>query len=743
MSSVYRRAALATAALLAMASAAAAQNRPYIGYVYPAGGQQGTTFRIKIGGQNMDGVNGAVVTGEGATGKVLEVFRKLGPQEITLLNEQLEVFRKRVPERAWAKLTEATQGSDAMMSSEIGMASKDMMSEMSSGEQRPAIHVENLGISPKIVNVVTHIRSQMSEYVLRPESAAISSLVIAEITIAPGAAPGKRELRINSPRGVSNPMVFYVGQLPEASRAPMLVSELQVLGKEALALRRQRSSDTAERRITIPCTVNGQVANGEVHHYRFSARKGQRLVFSTSARELVPFIADAVPGWFQPVLALYDAKGKEVAYDDDYYFDPDPLILFEVPKDGEYVMKINDAIYRGREDFVYRVTIDETPMVTSIFPLGAQAGTSPSIAMKGWNLDGARLNLPAEGAKPGVHFLRATKGDRQSNRIPFALDTLPECLEKEPNNDVEHAQKVEIPVIINGRIDRPDDWDVFQFYGHGGQTIVTEVMARRLNSPLDSVLRITDAQGALVGINDDHDDPEAGTRTHYADSYLMVTLPHDGTYYVHLGDVARNGGEEYAYRLRISEPRPDFALRVAPSSVFLRKGNSSAVSIYIYRKDGFAGPIKVFLKDPPEGILASTAFIAGKEPVAKLNIKAGFDINPGLFNLVIQGSAISGADEIVRDAVPAEDRMQAFLWRHLVPAQELKAFVYDPAADKRRSKRNYTPGATIPIDRSTGKPKFDKKQVAGRLRQLELLFEDGLLTPEFYREKVAECGGAE
>jgi hypothetical protein len=32
----------------------------------------------------------------------------------------------------------------------------------------------------------------------------------------------------------------------------------------------------------------------------------------------------------------------------------------------------------------------------------------------------------------------------------------------------------------------------------------------------------------------------------------------------------------------------------------------------------------------------------------------------------------------VRVAEPAEDRMQAFLWRHLVPAQELKAFVFNP-----------------------------------------------------------------
>ena len=49
-----------------------------------------------------------------------------------------------------------------------------------------------------------------------------------------------------------------------------------------------------------------------------------------------------------------------------------------------------------------------------------------------------------------------------SNRVPFAVDTLPECLEKEPNNDPETAQAVTLPVIVNGRIDAPDDVDVFR-----------------------------------------------------------------------------------------------------------------------------------------------------------------------------------------------------------------------------------------------------------------------------------------
>ncbi len=36
-------------------------------------------------------------------------------------------------------------------------------------------------------------------------------------------------------------------------------------------------------------------------------------------------------------------------------------------------------------------------------------------------------------------------------------------------------------------------------------------------------------------------------------------------------------------------------------------------------------------------------------------------------------------------------------------------------------------------------PQFTKQQVAGRLRQLKYLFEQWLLTDEFYAAKVAEC----
>ncbi len=139
-----------------------------------------------------------------------------------------------------------------------------------------------------------------------------------------------------------------------------------------------------------------------MNRYRFAAGKGERLVICTAARQLIPYIADAVPGWFQPVLTLYDAKGKEVAYSDEDRFKPDPLIRFDVPRDGEYCFTITDALYRGREDFVYRVTIGELPFVTSIFPLGSRVGNPVAIKMKGWNLDAAELTPPAQDAGPGI-----------------------------------------------------------------------------------------------------------------------------------------------------------------------------------------------------------------------------------------------------------------------------------------------------------------------------------------------------
>ena len=55
----------ALAISLAAIPAAQAQNVPHIAYALPAGGQQGTTVLVKIGGQFLNNVAGVYVSGPG------------------------------------------------------------------------------------------------------------------------------------------------------------------------------------------------------------------------------------------------------------------------------------------------------------------------------------------------------------------------------------------------------------------------------------------------------------------------------------------------------------------------------------------------------------------------------------------------------------------------------------------------------------------------------------------------------
>jgi len=271
---------------------------------------------------------------------------------------------------------------------------------------------------------------------------------------------------------------------------------------------------------------------------------------------------------------------------------------------------------------------------------------------------------------PGVHPIPFGQQQRVSNRVPFAVDTLPECLEEEPNNNQATAQQLKPPLIVNGRIDRPGDWDVFRFAGRAGGRIVVEVEARRLNSPLDSVLKLTDADGRHLMVNDDYEDKGAGLLTHHADSRLLLALPKREVYYLHLGDAQNKGGTAYGYRLRVSAQRPDFELRVVPSSLNARAGQSVPITVYALRKDGFSGDIALRLKDAPPGFTLSGGWVPSGQDKMRLTLTAAPAPREEPYKLSLEGRAKIGGREIRRTAQPAEDMTQAFIYHHLVPAED-------------------------------------------------------------------------
>jgi hypothetical protein len=465
-----------------------------------------------------------------------------------------------------------------------------------------------------------------------------------------------------------------------------------------------REEDSAEWRLgkapplELPVVVDGQVVPGDLDRFRFRAGRGERVVVRVEARRLVPFLADAVPGWFQPVVSVLDARGREVAFCDDWRFDPDPVLCYETPAEGDYFVEIRDALWRGREDFVYRVTLGEQPFLTRMFPLGAREGAAAEAAVSGWNLATPRVEFDTSPGAGSVRWASVARNGQPSNRLPYVVDTLPVAAESHDDGDGPRAQPVEMPVIVDGRLARPDEVDAYAIEGRAGDEVVVEVTARRLLSPLDSVLRLVDCSGRVIAWNDDWDDGEPTVLTHRADSYLRARLPADGIYEVRIADAARHGGPEFAYRLRIGAPRPDFALVVTPSTVNVARGRTAAVTVRAIRRDGFDAAVDVALAAAPAGFVLSGARIPAGSDGVRMTITATGDAPDGASALAFEGLARIGSGELRRAAVPADDRMQAFAYRHLVAAQE---FLVDVTGGPRRT-ATPTIASELPVRIPTG-----------------------------------------
>ena len=629
----------------ANAQGASSEREPHIGYLYPAGGQQGSAIKIAVGGQFIKDANDVYVTGNGVHGSVTSYIGRVKP----LNNDQKMELRKRIN-----KLQKKQQNPGRKPMPPISQdANKPADANKPNDINTPPVTLPDHPLLRNLEKLSPKGLQKVSEEFLSnkyPVSMQICEMAIIEITIDPNAEPGDRELRLGTRAGLTNPLCFQVGLLPETSEP-----EFKDPGKPFTP------------KVQLPILLNGQILPGEADHFRFSAKKGQNLTIETQARYLIPYLADAVPGWFQATLTLYDSKGKELAYAGNYLFNPDPVLFYSIPRDGDYELEIRDSIYRGREDFVYRVSVSQQPFITQMFPLGGRTGIFTVASISGWNLD--TNELPLDTARGAAEIRQAQL--RKSNRIPYAVGTLPECNEIEDNGTVEDAQRTALPQIINGRISKPGDVDIFRFDANAGDEVVAEVYARRLNSPLDSLLWLSDANGKALGYNDDNGDKNVGLLTHNADSYLRLRLPEKGTYFVHLADSQNHGGHDYGYRLRISEPTPDFALLASPSSINVLAGGTVPLTVEALRKDGFNGEIELSLKDAPPGFKLSGAKIPAGCDRLRFTLTAPQKPLEQPINLQLEGRAKIDGQMVSRPVTPAEDMMQAFIYRHMVPSQEL------------------------------------------------------------------------
>lgn len=428
-------------------------------------------------------------------------------------------------------------------------------------------------------------------------SPSINQRVILKLKIDKNAPTGKRELRLKSYSDVTNPVPFFVSDAPEI--------------KEPLYRRPGRKEVVPTPYIPVPGTANGQIYPGECDKFLFKAKKGEVITFTTTARELVPFIGDGVPGHFQAVLEVFNANGRSVAFADDHHFNPDPLMVFKAPADGVYTLAIRDAIYRGRADFVYRIS-----------------------AVRG-----------------APKFVMPPAPARISDLVLF---------------DGRNGS-VTPPARLQGVISKPQEKFSFILNASPEKPVVLELFARRMGSPLDGIINIYDQDNKLIASNDDIKRPRVGLTLHNADSYLLFKAPKKGGYRVEIADTTGAGSAEHYYHLRIDFPRPGFIGYITPSLLSVPRNGCKQFTAIVERLDGFDKEIKLELRNSHGCKLIGENTIPAKSERATFTLQAPKKAINKLVNIEV--FARNGREII--NFCAGDELMQAFAYYHVVPSKKL------------------------------------------------------------------------
>jgi hypothetical protein len=440
--------------------------------------------------------------------------------------------------------------------------------------------------------------------------------VVLKLTVAADAAPGVREFRVLSPLGVSS-----VGQL--------VVSEHPVVVESG-----DNNSIAKANPVPVPCTVSGRIEAAEdVDYFRFHAETGQTLTFEVQCARIQDKIHD-LQKHADPMLTLFDADGRELAANDDFYF-ADPYLFFTFKKAGDYFIQVRDSKYDGDPRWVYALLITDRPAVSHVYPMAANPGQTIEVEPIG----SAALTSPkgkiTAPTTPGIHQVSVElPGGVRTNPTTLIVSALPQVREQEPNDTPDKATRITVPCGINGRIDKPRDLDHFVFKATKGRAIRFEVQARRFGTPLqsslDSVLDVMDMKGGVLASNDDLFGKDAG---------LVFTPPADGDYVLRIRDLNSKGGPTAVYYIEADWARPDFTIRADGDKAMIGPGSRTAWFVHVVRSNGFSGPVKVEVKGLPPGVTVNPLVIPPSMTQGLLVVSAEAQAKMGGGNVEVVGTA--------------------------------------------------------------------------------------------------------
>ena len=429
----------------------------------------------------------------------------------------------------------------------------------------------------------------------------------AKLKVAADVRLGEHNFRAITASGVADVRLFYVTPFP-------VVAEVESKEKTA-----------PPQPVALGTTIIGHTPEDDQDRFEVELKKGQRLTVEVIGVRL------QTQSIYDPYLTITKADGTPVMEADDSAFtQQDPVASVLAPEDGKYIITIRDSTNAGPAQCQYIMNIGSFPRPLAVYPAGGPAGEELKVKLLG-DASGPieeTIKLPAEADE---RFELYTKQGNELTPQPnfMRVSYFPNALEVEPNNDVNTATPVNLepPFAANGIIQEKGDVDFFKFTAKKDQQYDLSVFARRLRSPLDSVLDIYDVKGNRIGGNDD----SGGV-----DSYVRWKAPADAEYRIAVRDQLSRGGPTYVYRVEVTPVQPRLTAWLPEMTqnqnqdrraIAVAKGNRYASLVRIKRWD-IAGDVILEPTDLPAGITVSAPHMDKAVDTIPMVFEAAADAAP-------------------------------------------------------------------------------------------------------------------
>lgn len=503
------------------------------------------------------------------------------------------------------------------------------------------------------------------------------------VSIADEVPPGTYECRVLGRYGLSTPLAFAVGSLPEVLEQG------------------NNNSLDSPMPLEIDSLVNGRSGGDKFDIYQFTAMAGQRVLIQCQTLR--------VDSQMDASLVLLDASGNRLATSRNA-LRSEPLIDFTAPADGEYRVQVYDATYRGGESFVYRLSVSTHPHLDFVFPPAGMPGTTGKFTLYGRNLPDAQpaagvtidgmpleqreveITIPTDTPGPAVPLVsklvapidaeargfeyRLDTADATSNAVFIAFATATAVPEQEMNDDREQPQRVPVPCEVVGQFYPRRDQDWFAFDAQAGESFAIEVFSQRWGLPTDPALLVqhvqTNEQGEQqvrdIQESDDLEEkfdnpPFDGFRR---DPAVVFTADVEGTYRVLVRDLYAGSSPDprHVYSMSIGPPRPDFRLlatfkdfavadpdQTLPGAPILRQGGTAPAVVQVFRRSGFKGPVTVSASGLPPGVTCRPVVVAPDRNRVTLVFSAAENTTAWSGPIEIIGTAEVDDQEVHRQAL--------------------------------------------------------------------------------------------